>query len=121
MVQGILSTVLVVTGLYIMGPWYVGGATTAVGVIFDSATARFVIGLVYALSGIANLFGVAKNFAEWRYWGTLAVFLSFTFMALLRLFTFGLTPIFWVVITGMALIAAVKHIRESRRRDRGES
>jgi hypothetical protein len=56
---------------------------------------------------------------KWRYWGTLAVFLSYVFMALLRLFTFGFTPIFWVVILGMASIASVKHLRESRRLTRG--
>jgi hypothetical protein len=119
MVQGILSTVLVITGLYIAGPWYVGGPTTAVGVGLESEIVRIITGLFYLVSGTTNLIGIAKSSVKWRYWGTLAVFLSYVFMALLRLFTFGFTPIFWVVILGMASIASVKHLRESRRLTRG--
>src|SRR6478736_4745771 len=114
-VQVILSTVLIVTGLYIGGPWYVGGVTTAVGVSLDSDIPRLIASVFYLGSGLTNVLGVAKGSGKWRYWGTLAVFLSYMFMMLLRLFTFGFTPIFWVVILGMALIAAVKHIRESRK------
>lgn len=119
MVQVILSTILIVTGAYIAGPWYVGGPTTAVGVALEMDITRVFTALCYLGSGLVNVIGVAKNSGKWRYWGTLFVFLSYTFMALLRLFTFGFTPIFWVVITGMALIAAVKHIRESKRYKRG--
>jgi hypothetical protein len=118
-VQVILSTVLIVTGLYIGGPWYVGGVTTAVGVVLDSDSVRFGLGIAYMFSGLTNVIGVAKNSGKWRYWGTLAVFLSYMFMMLLRLFTFGWTPIFWVIIFGLALIAGVKHIRESRKNSRG--
>lgn len=119
MVQGILSTVLVITGLYIAGPWYVGGPTTAVGVGLEGDLARIITGLFYLVSGATNLIGIAKSSVKWRYSGTLAVFLSYVFMGLLRLLTFGWTPIFWVLIFGMATIAGVKHLRESRRLTRG--
>lgn len=115
MVQVILSMVLIATGLYISGPWYVGGPTTAVGVALELDITRIFTGAFYLSSGTVNLIGVAKNSARLRYWGTLFVFLSYMFMCLLRLFTFGFTPIFWVLILGMALIAGVKHIRESRK------
>lgn len=116
-IQVILATVLVITGTYVAGPWYIGGTTTAVGVTLDSNIARIAAGSFYLFSGSANLFGITKDSEKWRYWGTLATFLSFTFMTLLRLFTFGLTPIVWLIILALALIAGIMHLRESRRTD----
>lgn len=115
-VQVALSVCLIITGLYIVGPWYVGGVAT-VFVYFDSDLIRLAAGFLYFGSGTANLFGVAKHSVEWRYWGTLAVFLSFVAMTLLRLLTFGFTPITWVLMLTLAVIAAIKHVGESHRRE----
>src|SRR5690242_12026822 len=94
-IQGILATVLIATGLYLSGPWYVGGSTTAVGVVMDNAVARAGLGLAYVTSGLISWYGVAKNSTRIRYIGSFAVFLAFSFMMLLRLLAFGLTPVFW--------------------------
>jgi hypothetical protein len=118
LIQIFLALALLATGVYIAGPWYVGGSTTAIGVLSDSFIGHTVIGIGYAISGVVGLFGVIFNSVRGRYWGTMLMFTAFIFMVLLRLFAIGLTPIIWVLILALALIAGVLHIVESRRRDK---
>jgi len=119
LIQVFLAVTLTATGLYIAGPWYVGGGTTAVGVLSDSLIGHTVIGLGYAAAGGVALYGVAKNSITARYWGTMALFGSFFFMTLLRLLTIGFTPIIWLLVLCLAFISGLLHIVESRRRARG--
>lgn len=118
MIQVFLAVALLITGVYIAGPWYVGGNLTAIGVLSDSAIGHTVIGTGYTVAGGIGLYGVTRNSVKGRYWGTMLMFGAFVFMAILRLLTIGLTPIIWVLILALALIAGVLHILESRRRDK---
>lgn len=115
LIQILLAVALLITGVYIAGPWYVGGSLTAIGALSDSAIGHTVIGTGYAAAGAVDLYGVTRNSAKGRYLGTMLMFGAFVFMTLLRLLTFGFTPIIWVFILTLGLIAGVLHILESRR------
>jgi len=119
LIQWFLAIPLLIAGMYIAGPWYVGGSTTALGVLSDSSIGHTVIGTGYFVAGGVGLYGVISNSSTGRYFGTMAMFGAFIFMALLRILTIGFTPILWVFILALALIAGVLHILESRRRDQG--
>jgi hypothetical protein len=118
LIQGFLAVALLITGVYIAGPWYVGGSTTAIGVLSDSSIGHIVIGTSYMTTGAVGLYGVVRNSARGRYWGTMLMFGAFFFMVLLRLLTIGFTPIIWVLILALAFTAGVLHIIESRRREK---
>lgn len=110
----VLALTLIITGIYIGGPWYIGGTTTAVGVSLDAGITRVVTGSAYLAAGTLGLIGVATGNLRSKYYGTLAVFLSYSFMTILRLLTFGWTPVFWLIIMTLALIAGIIHLRESQ-------
>lgn len=110
----VLALTLIISGIYISGPWYVGGSTTAVGVSLDAGITRVVTGSAYLAAGAIGLIGVVTGDLRAKYYGTLAVFLSYSFMTILRLLTFGWTPMFWLLILAVALIAGIIHLRESQ-------
>jgi hypothetical protein len=119
LIEVFLAVTLTVTGIYLAGPWYVGGSTTAVGVLSDSLIGHTAIGLGYTAAGAVAIYGVAKNSVKARYWGTMALFGSYFFMTLLRLLTIGFAPIIWLLILCLAFISGLMHIIESRRMGRG--
>lgn len=114
-IQIMLAVVLLVVGTYVIGPWYVGGPTTAMGVILESTMVRVSVATFYLFSGVITLTGIGTHRPRWRYWGTFCITLSYTFMALLRLFTFGLTPIMWLLVLLLGLVAAVIFLWEAGR------
>lgn len=116
-IQIILAISLILLGLYVSGPWYQGGPTTAIGVSLDSQITRFFTGGGYLASGVISLYGVRRHAKKWRRWGTFSMFLSYMFMTMLRLFTFGPFPVHWLMSLTLGLTAAVLFFRESPRVD----
>lgn len=105
----ILAVGLLIFALYFIGPWYVGGPATSIGAVFDSGLSRFVLGVLYLIPSVAVLVGTTKGL-KWRMFGTFGVALAFLFITILRLLTFGFTPVIWIFMLICALISAMVYL-----------
>lgn len=118
----VLSVVIMAFGAYAIGPWYVGGPTTSFGAVLESDLIRAIPTGFYIISGLYALTGCVFNkFDERlhaRYWGSFLITVGFTFMTALRLFTFGFTPVVWLLSLGLGLISAIIFLWESGREDK---
>lgn len=111
----VVGAVLLVVGLYTVGPWYVGGPTTSIGAILESDVIRAIPSVFYIISGVTALVGVGFGKKMWRYNGSFLCTLSYAFLLGLRLFTFGFVPIIWVFILALGLVSAIIFLWESGR------
>jgi hypothetical protein len=111
----ILGVSLFAVGLYAVGPWYVGGPTTAMGAVLETDLIRAIPAAFYMLAGGAAVYGVVKKKARWRYRGAFLSSTAFFFLTLLRLLTFGFTPVIWIFILALCLISAIIYLWESGR------
>lgn len=114
-IEVILASVLLIFALYVGGPWYVGGPTTAIGTAIEREVVRFFTAVVYAVPALVTFFGIKSP--KMRGWGVFGMFLAYLFSTILRLLTFGPFPMIWLFIFGLCLISAVLYIVESRRDD----
>ena len=118
----VLSVVLLAFGVYAIGPWYIGGPTTAFGAVLESDLIRALPTGFYIISSLFTLTGCVSNkFNDKfhaRYWGSFLITVGFSFMTALRLFTFGLTPVVWLLCLGLGLVSAIIFLWESGREDR---
>ena len=114
-IEIILAIALGLFALYIGGPWYAGGPTSAIGATIEHDSVRLITAVFYGIPALTTLFGVKRH--KVRMWGVFGLFLGYLFSVILRLLTFGLAPAFWLFMLALALIAAVLYIVESRRDD----
>ena len=112
-IEIILAITLGLFALYIGGPWYIGGPTTAIGSTIESEVVRFCTAAFYFIPSAITLLGLRKP--RWRVWGVFGLFLGYLFSTILRVLTFGFTPVFWLFLLALASIAAVLYIVESGR------
>jgi len=110
-----LAVALLLTGIYAIGPWYVGGPTTAMGVVLEADLVRALPASFYIISGAFAMFGVLRKQPRWRYRGAFLCTLSYTFLVILRLLTFGPFPIIWLFTLALGLISAIIYLWESGR------
>lgn len=111
----ILSVALFITGAYAIGPWYVGGPTTAMGVTLESDLVRAIPAAFYIISSSIAIWGVAFKKSAWRYRGAFLATMAYTFMTLLRLLTFGVFPVIWLFLLALGLISAMIFLWEAGR------
>lgn len=114
-IEIILAITLGLFSLYLGGPWYEGGPTTAIGTTIESEVVRFFTAAFYFIPAATTLLGLRHD--RVRGWGVFGLFLAYLFSTILRVLTFGITPLFWLFLFALALIAAVLYIVESRRDD----
>lgn len=114
-----MAVALTVIGIYIVGPWYEGGSQTTIGVVFHDHLTRAFPSIFYTVSGgytLAGLFSRRFNRKfKGVYVGTFLMVLAYSYMLFLRLLTFGLTPIIWVLILLPALVSGVLFLWQSGR------
>ncbi|QJD50942.1 membrane protein [Streptomyces phage Bmoc] len=110
-VEVIIAAGLLVSGLYAVGPWYVANATTPIGQAIDSTGVRMAIGGFYTISAVTSLWGAFKFQDENRSIGLFLMFLSYSFMTILRWMAIGFTPLTWVFSLTLALIVAFLYFR----------
>ena len=114
-IEIILAVVLLVFALYLGGPWYVGGPTTAIGNAIEADTVRVLTAIIYIIPSSLTLGGVFKQNDKLRTYATFGLFMAYLFSVILRILTVGFTPLLWLYPFGLALVAAVVYIVESRR------
>lgn len=110
-VEVIIAAGLLVSGLYAVGPWYVTNATTPIGQAIDSTGVRMAIGGFYTISAATSLWGAFKFQDENRSIGLFLMFLSYSFMTILRWMAIGFVPLTWVFSLTLALIVAFLYFR----------
>ncbi|AST15418.1 hypothetical protein SEA_SAMISTI12_232 [Streptomyces phage Samisti12] len=110
-IEVIMAVGLLVSGLYAVGPWYVASATTPIGQAIDSVFVRMGIGAFYTISASVSLWGAFKNDGVDRTAGLFLMFLSYSFMTILRWLAIGFTPLTWVFSLTLALIVAFLYFR----------
>ncbi|WNM73450.1 membrane protein [Streptomyces phage Liandry] len=110
-VEVIIAVGLLVSGLYTVGPWYVTNATTPIGQAIDSTLVRMSIGAFYTLSALTSLWGGFKDWDESRSIGLFMMFLSYSFITILRWMAIGFVPLTWVFSLTLALIVAFLYFR----------
>lgn len=108
-IGAILAVGLFLFGLYFIGPWYVGGPTTAIGAVFDNAISRLVLGIAYLVPSSMVLWGTKKGYS-FRRWGTFGVALCYLFITILRLLTFGFVPAIWIFMLACSLVAGMVYL-----------
>ncbi|UGL63186.1 hypothetical protein SEA_BARTHOLOMUNE_228 [Streptomyces phage Bartholomune] len=110
-VEVIIAVGLLVSGLYTVGPWYVTNATTPLGQTIDSTLVRMAIGGFYALSALTSLWGGFRDWDESRSIGLFMMFLSYSFITILRWIAIGFVPLTWIFSLTLALIVAFLYFR----------
>jgi hypothetical protein len=110
-IEVIIAVGLLVSGLYTLGPWYVAHSTTPIGQAIDSTTIRMAISGFYTLSAAISLWGTLKLRNEDISIGLFLMFLSYSFMTILRWLAIGFTPLTWVFSLTLALIVAFLYFR----------
>lgn len=107
---GLLMAVsLVLVGLYVLSPWYVG-------VVVPITSVKIVVGIFYVLMGLPFL---VKGFHAIPKWvanlSSNCIFVGYFFTTLLIFITVGPTPVYWVWPLVGTLIALVVHVWVVRR------
>ena len=110
-----LAIILIIFAVYLGGPWYVGGPTTAIGSAIEAGTVRILTAAIYIVPGAVTLFGVKND--KVRVYGAFGLFLAYLFSTILRVLTVGFTPLLWLFTLGLALVCGVCYIVEARRRE----
>jgi hypothetical protein len=110
-IEVIIAVGLLVSGLYAVGPWYVVNATTPIGQTIDSAIVRACIGGFYTISAGTSLLGALRFKGEDVSIGLFLMFLSYSFMTILRWLAIGFLPLTWVFSLTLALIVAFLYFR----------
>lgn len=110
-IEAIIAVGLLVSGLYAVGPWYVANSTSPIGQAIDSTIVRTAIGGFYSISAATSLWGIFKGGREDRSIGLFLMFLSYSFMTILRWMAIGFTPLTWVFSLMLALIVAFLYFR----------
>jgi len=110
-IEIILALCLGVFAIYLGGPWYVGGPTTAIGTAIEAQTVRIFTAIIYFVPCMTFLLGRRND--KVKQWALFGMFLAYTFSAILRLLTFGITPLIWVFIMSLALICGILYISEA--------
>ena len=108
-----LAIILLIFAIYLGGPWYVGGPTTAIGSAIEADTVRLLTAAIYIVPGAATLLGLKSD--RIRVYGTFGLFLAYLFSTILRVLTVGFTPLLWLFTLGLALVCGVCYIVEARR------
>lgn len=110
-IEVIIAVGLLVSGLYAVGPWYQVSATTPIGKTIDSAAVRMAIGGFYTISAGTSLWTTIKLRSQDNSIGLFLMFLSYSFMTILRWLAIGLIPLTWVFSLTLALIVAFLYFR----------
>jgi hypothetical protein len=108
-IEVIIAVGLLVSGLYAVGPWYVTNATTPIGRAIDSSIVRMSIGGFYTMSAATSLIGSFRDNDVSV--GLFLMFLSYSFMTILRWMAIGFVPLTWVFSLTLALIVAFLYFR----------
>jgi hypothetical protein len=111
-IEVILAIVLLVFAVYLGGPWYLSDPSTSIGSAIESDSVRALTAFVYAIPSVSVLAGVRNKHA--RVYGTFGLFMAYLFSTILRLLTVGVTPMFWLFLLALSLVAAVVYIVEAR-------
>ena len=102
----VLALGLFLWGAYVVSPWYIG--TAPVNYTFDhQRTYEIVLGAVYMVLGGARLYGVAFKRAWLAEIGPTLVMMGYLFLALLRIVVVGWTPVSWLPLLLLAIVAAI--------------
>jgi hypothetical protein len=109
-IEVIIAVGLLVSGLYSVGPWYVVNSTTPIGKAIDSSVIRMSIGGFYTLSAATSIWGATK-LREDNSLGLFLMFLSYSFMTILRWLAIGFVPLTWIFSLTLALIVAFLYFR----------
>jgi hypothetical protein len=117
-IEIILAIVLLFFAIYLGGPWYIGGHSTAIGNTIEADSVRVLTAIIYFIPAIITLAGVGKDSIKLRVYGTFGLFLAYLFSVILRWLTVGFAPFLWLFALGLALVAAVMYIVESQRDER---
>lgn len=104
----IMAGALLIFGLYLGSPWYVGGATTAIGQAFDQTVPRVILAGLYIVPTFSVILGTKyKGFRRFGMFGTALMYL---FASVLRITTIGFTPFIWVFLLACALASGVVYL-----------
>ena len=98
----VMALTLTTIGLYIVGPWYRGGESATIWELFQHSALRVIPATFYIVAGGYTL--AALSFAKFNkkfkglYVGSFLMVIAWMFMCLLRLLTFGFTPVLWLLM-----------------------
>lgn len=110
-IEVIIAVSLLVSGLYSIGPWYEPNPTTPVGKAIDSDWVRMCIGGLYVTAASTSLVGALGDKDRVNSAGLFLMFLSYSFMTILRWLAIGFLPLTWIFSVTLGLIVAFLYFR----------
>ena len=110
-IEYVLSGAAAIFGLYLMSPWYEIEKSIGHGTVFDDFGMIIVLGVFFILVAGYMLYGLIKSSEEIRSQGLFYLFLSLTFISILRILNFGFVPLIWFFPMVCAIITAVCYIK----------
>jgi hypothetical protein len=104
----VFSVTLVISALWIVGPWYIPSADSPIQAAFVRRVVEVSVGGILLICGLPGTIAPfsTKPLGKLKV-GTMLVFLCFFFLALLRLLIFGLLPLTWLPILMIALASGI--------------
>lgn len=103
----VISLALTIIALNIIAPWYVISAEAASTVAAEVPGRLPEIGLAlfFLITSIPGLIAPFNREVPnvWLEWGTMGLFMSFLFMAILRVVVYGWFPLTWVTILAISI------------------
>lgn len=110
-IEVIIAVGLLVSGLYTMSWFYEVSAITPIGKTIDSVEVRTSIGIFYTIAAVISLVGATTGKERINSSGLFLMFLSYSFMTILRLLSIGWTPLTWIFSVTIGLIVAFLYFR----------
>lgn len=110
-IEVIIAVSLLVSGLYSVGPWYVTNSTTPIGKAIDADWIRMCIGGFYVTASVTSLWGSLSHRDKINSAGLFLMFLSYSFMTILRWLAIGFLPLTWIFSVTLGLIVAFLYFR----------
>lgn len=110
-IEVIIAVSLLVSGLYSVGPWYVVNSTTPIGKAIDSEWIRVSIGGFYVMAAVTSIWGSLSHRERINSAGLFLMFLSYSFMTILRWLAIGFVPLTWIFSVTLGLIVAFLYFR----------
>lgn len=109
-IEWILSLAILAFGLYLVSPFYHETPGTALGSMFGH-TGVISLGILLIVSAVSNGAALIRGSLKWRSRCSFWLFMGYLFLTIVRVLSFGFTPLIWIFVLVGALISAVAHLR----------
>lgn len=113
-ILALVAVPMLAFGLYFISPWYpvavVDPSSNVLLQLIGTTKEQLFLGAPYVVVPAFTLFGISKNSPRLVRMGAFALFLTYTFAALIRLVALGPLSITWMFVLALGLIAGVTRL-----------